>query len=184
MLKRLFKRWMPENGALREHRHLRIFGNLLVDPNLWHLNRRSASGSFAVGLFCAMLPIPMQMVVAAALAIVFRVNLPISVALVWITNPLTMPPIFYFNYRVGAWLLDQPLIGRFELSVEWITQELATIWQPLLVGSVAVGIAAAIAGYCLIRLLWRLHIIRYLQHKQRERQLIRTFNPTPPERNE
>jgi uncharacterized protein len=184
MLKRYLKRWMPEKHKLREHRHLQLFGHLLSDPNLWHLNRRSASGSFALGLFCAMLPIPMQMVVAAALAILIRVNLPISVALVWITNPLTMPPIFYFNYRIGTWLLDTPHLHRFEPTLEWFSRELAIIWQPLLAGSLVMGVVSAFIGFCFIRILWRLHIIRYLQHKQRERQIARSFSQMPPPRDE
>jgi len=56
----------------------------------------------AVGLFCAFVPLPIQMLLAAAAAIIFRVNLPISVGLVWITNPVTIPPMFYFCYKVGT----------------------------------------------------------------------------------
>jgi hypothetical protein len=100
--KKLIKRYLPDHQTLRTHRHLQVFGARLHDPNLWHLNRRSASGAFAVGLFVAFIPLPLQMLLAAALAIVTQVNLPVSVALVWITNPVTMPPIFYFCYRVGG----------------------------------------------------------------------------------
>ena len=108
MPKKFIKRHAPDKEAIRDHKYMRIFGKLLYDPNLWHLNRRSVSGAFAVGLFWAFIPIPFQMVTAAATAIPARVNLPISVALVWITNPITMPPMFYSTYRVGTWILDEP----------------------------------------------------------------------------
>ena len=95
MAKKTIQRFLPDPNKIRHHKSLKIFGRLLQDANLWHLNRRSARGAFAVGLFFAFIPVPFQMVLAAAGAILFRVNLPISVALVWLTNPLTMPPIFY-----------------------------------------------------------------------------------------
>ncbi|MCB1903170.1 MAG: DUF2062 domain-containing protein, partial [Gammaproteobacteria bacterium] len=76
MPKQIIKRFAPDHEVIRNHKHLRIFGNLLHDPNLWHMNRRSVSGAFAVGLFWAFIPIPMQMVAAAAIAIIARVNLP------------------------------------------------------------------------------------------------------------
>jgi uncharacterized protein (DUF2062 family) len=50
----------------------------LQDPNLWHLNRRSASGGVAVGLFMMYMPPFGQVFMAAAAAIKLRVNLPIS----------------------------------------------------------------------------------------------------------
>ena len=172
MPKHLIRRFAPDHQALREHRHLQIFGKLLHDPNLWHLNRRSVSGAFAVGLFWAMIPMPFQMVAAAATSILFRVNLPIAVALVWITNPLTMPPIFYFNYLVGTWLLpDCEPIGEVHMTMEWLADSLGEIWLPLYLGSVVVGLVLAAVGYVAIRGFWRWHVVRqYRSRLQRGRK--------------
>ncbi len=157
---------------LKKHKHLRHLGALLQDENLWHLNRRSVSGGVAAGLFWAMIPIPLQMLAAALSAIVFRVNLPISVALVWITNPLTMPAIFYMNYLVGAWLLGTPAhVGEFEWSFDWITAELGAIWMPLYFGSLVLGVLLALIGYCTMRLYWRWHTLK--RYRQRNRTNIK-----------
>lgn len=170
MAKKLFRRYLPDHHKIRDHKHLRLFGTLLHDPNLWHLNRRSASGAFAVGLFMAFVPMPFQMIPAAALAILFRVNLPIAVALVWITNPITMPPIFYFCYSLGAWLLDTPVhaVG-YEFSWEWATTELIRIWKPFMLGSFLVAAVCSVVGYLGIRALWRWHVIRDWEKRKRER---------------
>ncbi|MCB1924733.1 MAG: DUF2062 domain-containing protein [Gammaproteobacteria bacterium] len=161
MPRHLIKRYTPDPAALKKHKYLRHLGAWLHDENLWHLNRRSVSGGVAAGLFWAMIPIPAQMVAAAFSAIVFRINLPISVALVWLTNPITMPPVFYFNYLVGTWLLGGPAnIGEFHLSVEWITAELQAIWKPLYLGSLVVGILLGALGYGTMRLYWRWHVLK------------------------
>ena len=108
-----------------------------------------------------MIPIPLQMVTAAFSAIVFRVNLPLSVALVWLTNPLTMPPIFYFNYLVGTWVVGKPPgVGEFHLSLDWISAQLGQIWLPLYLGSTVVGIVLGAVGYTGIRWYWRMHVLR------------------------
>ena len=122
MPKKFIQRWMPNHEKVRNHPHLnKVFGTLLHDPNLLHLNRRSVTGAFFIGLFMAFMPIPFQMIPAAACAIWLRVNLPISIGLVWITNPITMPPIFYFSYKLGAWTLGMPVnTVEFDISVDWL----------------------------------------------------------------
>ncbi len=166
MPKRLLKRLLPDHGTFREHPHLQRFGSRLQDGNLWHLNRRSVAGGVAVGLFWAFIPIPFQMIPAAASAIALRTNLPISVVLVWITNPLTMPPIWYATYRFGAWLLDLPPRNvDFTLSLENLLNNMQGLWKPLFLGSFAISIISAIGGFVLVRLAWRIFIVR--RHRAR-----------------
>lgn len=163
---------MPDYHLIRNHKRLKVFGVLLHDPNLWHLNRRSVAGAFAAGLFMAFVPVPFQMLLAAAAAIILRVNLPLSVSLVWITNPLTMPPIFYGTYKLGAWLLGvKPRHFQFELSFHWLASELGTIWQPFLLGCFVTATLAALLGYAVIRLAWRWHLVRAYQERRRRRVL-------------
>ncbi len=144
-----------------------MFGARLHDSNLWHLNRRSAAGAFAVGLFCAFVPIPLQMILAAAVAILLRVNFPISVALVWITNPLTMAPIYYFAYKLGAWVLHQPAQELlFPPSFDQILTGLNAVWIPLFLGCFILSSVSAIVGYFAVSGLWRLYVVRQWKRKK------------------
>jgi uncharacterized protein (DUF2062 family) len=161
MPKELLKRYTPDPEKIKEDRYLRYFARFLEDPYLFHLNRRSVSRAFAVGLFWGMIPMPVQMVAVAITSMFVRINLPIGMALVWISNPLTMPPIFYFNYLVGTWILGEPKdVGEFEMSLEWFTEQLDAIWLPLYFGSAVVGTTCAILGYMGIRAYWRWYVIQ------------------------
>ncbi len=160
---------MPSHDEIKSNKYLKVFGNLLHDPNLFHLNRRSAAGAFAVGLFVAFVPLPMQMVIAAAAAILLRVNMPLSIALVWISNPLTMPPLFYGCYRLGLWLTGHPPVKfSLELSVEGMINTLMQLGTPFLLGCLICGATAALLGYISIRILWRMMVCHHLKlRKQR-----------------
>ena len=167
MPKKFIRKFLPDPHKIREHKHLKIFGTLLHDPNLWHLNRKSVSLAFAVGLFFMWMPVPSQMILAAAVAILVRSNLPISVALVWISNPVTMGPMFFFAYKFGAWVLDMPHGDfHFELSMDWLMTEMLAIWKPFLMGCLTFAVISALAGFFTMRLLWRLHIVRYIKQKR------------------
>jgi len=172
MSKKFFKRYIPDHDKIRNHETLnRLFGKLLHDPNLLHINRRSVSGAFFVGLAMAFVPVPFQMVLAAGLAIYFRVNLPISVGLVWITNPFTMPAIYYFCYELGHMILGGTLEEvTFEISMEWLQTVLTEIWRPFLLGSFIAGMVSATLGMLIVRLLWRLQVVRRWQKRKDKRK--------------
>lgn len=161
MPKSFIKRWLPTPEQVRSQRGLKFLGSLLHDPNLFHLNRHSVSVAFAVGVFTSFLPMPCQMLIAAMLALWFRCNLPLSVALVWISNPVTIPMIFYGTYKLGAWMLGtQPLEFNIELSWAWLTEEIGRIWLPLFFGSLFCGISFATLSYFTTQALWRWHVVK------------------------
>ena len=160
MPKQLLKRFFPNPKTVQQHPSLQFLGPLLHEPNLWHLNRRSVSRAFLVGVFFAFMPMPFQMVAAAILGVMIHSNLPISIGLVWISNPITIPPIFYFTYKVGTVILDTPIREfEIELSLDWVLTELGAIWQPLLLGSLICAIIFSAISFIGIRLFWRIHVV-------------------------
>jgi uncharacterized protein (DUF2062 family) len=160
MPRKFFQRFLPHPQTIKENKTLQIFGEWLHRPNLWHLSRRSVAGAFAVGLFFAWMPIPFQMVPAAGMAIWLGTNLPISVILVWLSNPLTMTPMFYFAYLVGTWIVGEPALDfSFELTFDWLLNELSAIWKPFLVGCFTMAISSSLLGYIAIQSIWRYSVL-------------------------
>lgn len=163
-------KYLPTRESIRAQKALGPVRHLLLHPELWHLHRRSVGGAFFIGLFCAFMPVPSQMVLAALLAVVARCNLPIAVALVWITNPLTIGPMFYFAYKLGAWLLDAEVAsGPWELSWQWFGSKFAAIWWPLILGCLICGWVSGLTGTVVSRLLWRIHVIRRWRQRRARR---------------
>lgn len=171
MPKNFLRRHLPTPAAMRTHRALRPISRWLNRPELWHLHRRSVAGAAFIGLFCAFLPVPFQMLIAAALAILARCNLPLSVMLVWLTNPITMTPIFYFAYRLGAWLLDRQIeVATIHLTWEWLSTHIGAIGWPLLIGSLVCGWVAGLTGMIIVRLTWRFHVVQRWRERKASRQ--------------
>ncbi|MGP8290553.1 DUF2062 domain-containing protein [Vreelandella zhanjiangensis] len=171
MPRRFLQRYMPKPDMLRQQRSLRFMAPLIADPGLWLLTRRSVANAFSVGLFCAMLPIPFQMVVAAIGARLSRCNLALSVSLVWVTNPLTMPLIFYCNYRLGTFILGEPVReAPTRISTRWIAEQMHDILPPLVVGSLVTAIVLALVANVGIRLIWRWHVSHNWKRRRQNRQ--------------
>ena len=169
-MKDRLRKLIPSRNKLREFSALRPVAHLLNHPELWHLNRRGVSGAAFVGLFSAFIPVPSQMLLAAIIAIYVRVNLPISVALVWITNPITIPPMIYGSYRVGAWVLGIDVAElQVELSLDWVLANFVAIGKPLFVGSVICGLVAGSIGFTASHFLWRNRVMRQWRKRRRLR---------------
>jgi len=122
-------------------------------------------------LFIAFLPTPGHTLMAVLIALAFRVNIPVAALSTWVSNPLTMAPMYYFAYRLGRYLLNTPLREfQFEMSWEWVTHTFVTIWQPMLLGCFILGMVASVIGYIVLDLFWRSSIADYKTRKQKDRR--------------
>lgn len=169
MLKALKKR-LPNIEQIRGNRYLRFLNARLHDRRLWSFNRRSVSHAAAIGGFVAFIPIPLQMIPSAFLAIQSRSNVPIAVGMIWITNPLTIPPFSVISYKIGAWILGRPPLDlEFSWSFSLMAQELANSWQPFFLGLLILATISACFFYTLTHILWHLMLL----HKLKKRRLAR-----------
>lgn len=173
MPKHKLKAWLPKREQLHENRFIRYFAPRLADPRLWHLNRGSINRAIYVGVVCALFPFPGQMPLSIIGAILFRANVPMAIALTWLTNPLTTIPIMYAAYCIGAYLLGEPMISlhlikKMLISLEqWIVADGAnpfvtyygtvSIWA-LILGLVIVAVVGSVVGSIVFNLLWRYHV--------------------------
>ncbi|MFA5493354.1 MAG: DUF2062 domain-containing protein [Porticoccaceae bacterium] len=170
MPKKFLRRYLKARRHQVGSRLPRWLGPLAADPHLFHLNRHSVSVAFFVGLFCALLPLPGQTLIAAPLALLLRCNLPIALALVWITNPLTMAPVLYLTFKLGSWILGTPQLDMaIHFDWAWISQQGRLILLPLVVGGVVAGLLAGATGYLVIRGLWRWTVVREWEARRRKR---------------
>lgn len=167
MPRRYLRRILPNPKNISRDRTLRVFGSLLHEPNLWHLNRRSVSLAVSIGLFTAFIPVPAQMLMAAATAIVTRCNLPVAVAVVWVSNPITVAPLFFAAYKLGAWLLGIPHRAvEYDLSLHGLADKLGDVWAPLVLGCFLLGTTSALLGYFVVQFIWRLHVMQSWRNRR------------------
>ena len=160
------KKYLPTSKQIAEIRALSFLRHLLLEPNLWHMNRYSLSFGFLIGGICCFLPIFFQSVPCVLLCVWIRCNVPVAVLVVWISNPITFGPMMYFAYRVGLWILGtEQEIELLNPSLKWFVDQISIVWQPIIVGSLACGVAFGMAGFIVIQLYYRWRIARYKLRK-------------------
>ena len=164
-MRKLFRRHLPSHESIRQSRWARPFGNWLHHPNLWHLHRRSVAGGVAVGLFAGLVPGPLQMISAAILSVLFRVNLPVALFTTLYTNPFTIFPLYVVAYEYGAFVIghhngiaperlhlpDMDWSNWLQVLPDWFM----SLGKPFAVGLPLLAITLAILGYFGVRILWR-----------------------------
>ena len=166
-MRRFLRDRLPNHDSFRQHRWLRPVQHWLQQPNLWHLHRRSVAGGVAIGLFCGLIPGPLQMITAVLLAMLWRVNLPVAAFTTLYTNPFTIVPLYLFAYEIGkrvsgaangAAVPDFPEVhwrDWFSSVWEW----LMVLGKPLLIGLPLLAVGLALVGYFAVRLGWRLAVV-------------------------
>jgi uncharacterized protein len=176
-MRKRIRKFLPDHQAIRGNPWLARFGNTLLHPRLWHLNRRSAAGAVAAGMFCGLIPGPLQMLGAAICAVVFRVNLPLALLTTLYTNPFTIVPLYIVAFTIGQWVLpglDRTFVAPPDHGADglmaWMQQLMAWmlgLGTPLAVGLILLACGLALAGYGLVRLGWRIYLVRIWRRRSR-----------------
>lgn len=171
MPRRFFRKFAPKRQHFHGRWYLEPFQHLLHDQRLWSVRRRTIVPAFALGLFVAYLPFPGHPLIAALAALALRVHLPVAALTTFVSNPLTIGPMYFLAYRVGRELLGlPPRPFNFELTLDWVTGSFVGIWQPLTLGCVLLGSLLALAGYIALDLVWRASIADYLERRRARRR--------------
>lgn len=169
MPRKFLKRLMPSVDKVREVKALGVFGEALFHPALWHLNRRSVAGGVATGLFCGLIPGPLQMLGAGIAAILFRVNLPVALLTTLYTNPITIVPLYLIAYKIGTAVLGATGGRTPEPPPEWVWSQIGASMEaygqwvlglgaPLALGVFLLAAQLAASGYLVVRLLWSVYL--------------------------
>jgi uncharacterized protein (DUF2062 family) len=137
---------------IRKIKWLTPFTQAIFNKRYWKPCRATVANGLSIGLFCAMLPIPMQMLLAALGCIRGRGNVPVALAACWITNPVTQLPIMVLQQRFGAWLHASmgvprpPFIGKIEKTFE--AQHLDFLGMHLIdAGTMTINIGDFVLGF-------------------------------------
>jgi uncharacterized protein (DUF2062 family) len=167
------RRRMPTEEGLRQTRGLRWLAPLLGRPGLWHLNRRRVALGAAIGVFCGLLIPLAQIAGAAVLALLLRANLPVAALATFITNPVTIGPIFVLAYRTGAAVLGEQAEPAAAQALERSTQEAEPVseggrprWieqaraigKPLFLGLVIFAVGGGVLTWLAVYLVWTLGV--------------------------
>lgn len=180
-MRKIFRRLTPGrdtvHGMLGNGRLRRTMGDTVLHPALWRLTAHSAAGGVAVGLFCGLIPGPLQMLGAVAAALVLRVNLPLALITTLYTNPLTIIPLYLLAFQLGQWLLGDAgavfvappdfVFADFAASLRALADWAAGLGTPLAVGLPTLAALLALAGYAIVFGLWRLNVWRYQLRRRR-----------------
>jgi len=89
---------------LKKYKWFRRLVDKAVSREYWKPEKTRVAKALSIGLFCSMIPFG-QSILAFVAAIFSRANLPIALTSVWITNPITQPPTFYYQDKIGDWVI-------------------------------------------------------------------------------
>jgi uncharacterized protein (DUF2062 family) len=159
----LFKtyRALKHPRKLKKSRIMRWFARHFLHKHVWRPSQHTLAGGMAVGMFVTLQLLPIQTVTSIILSAIFRVNIPIAVALCWVSNPVTVPFLALAEYKLGKWVLafyskvpSTPFPKKLPdtLAETWLAmREHAPV---MLVGGVLLGAIVAFVSYAVTYLSW------------------------------
>jgi len=148
MIRKIFKK-KKENGKIKA-----FIQKYKIPREYLSINRKSISRGVLIGLFWGFIPMPMQMAAVLAVTPFVRFNVPIAISMVWLSNPITMPFMYYMEYQTGNLLLGSEELDNIELTLTWFSDNWDKIILPLYVGTIPYSIGVSLLIYFIINKLW------------------------------
>ncbi len=134
------------------------------------INRKSISRGVFWGLLIGFIPMPFQMLAVLALTPFTKFNVPIAISMVWLSNPITMPFMYYMEYQTGNFLLDKPPLPDIELTLDWFSNHWDDIIVPLYVGTIPYSIIVSTLAFIGINWCW-INSVRKQQNRKCNKML-------------
>jgi uncharacterized protein (DUF2062 family) len=164
----VIRRYTPSAESLRQSRWLRLLGPRAREAQAWRFDRRRVARGVAIGAFTAVL-IPVGQILAAVIAALLLRASPLAAATAtFISNPLTIGPIYYGAYQLGAVLLKLAGLRAVAAAVpndpagEWLGvgwSMFLSHTQPLLLGVPLLAATAGAIGYLATQQIWRRRVL-------------------------
>lgn len=170
---RRIKRWMrplPRRSNIHKYPVLKWFSKTAYNKSyLWSFKGSEIKPALFWGMIVSFSPlVGLQMLIVFFIALFMRANLPVIVALQWISNPLTMGPIYFADYKIGQILLE--LFGLkvkkkpfFSPEYDWENFKMKEIlklldtFPPMLVGGAVIGVFFGVASIFLYNVLAKIY---------------------------
>lgn len=134
------------------------------------VNRQMITRGVFIGLFWAFIPMPMQMLAVMATTPFMRFNVPIAISMVWLSNPFTMPLMYYVEYLTGNLILGREGLDNIELTMQWFTENFDDIFVPLYTGTAFYSIVVSGIIYIALNRLWIMSVNSEREEKENLRK--------------
>ena len=175
-MEKQFKKYLPSTQSLQNSFPLKHLKTFFTDPRLWSRDTQGIARGVAAGLAGAVIP-GFQVFYAAIIVYFLKGNLPIALLCTLITNPLTLVPITYFVYFIGASIIGNGKTYFVIQDFRWDFSSFHAFWSNLtawilqfgkafLVGLPIVTLCLGIIGYFGTILIWEAFIL--LSNKKRK----------------
>ena len=147
-------RWLKYRSLLLGRKHTKESNWLsrMLSSDLIAWQRDTVARGTAVGLFWAFMPIPFQMLPMVLFCYLVRGNVLIGLVFVWMTNPLTLFPVLFLEYRLGEGIFSLFSVVEARLSGTSASfyQAFAGGLRYVLTGALVLSTIFSIAGYMLV----------------------------------
>lgn len=159
MIRKIFKKKQTN------HKLQQFIDKYRIPREYLAINRKSISRGVFVGLLFGFIPMPLQMLAVLAVTPFLKFNVPIAISMVWLSNPITMPFMYYMEYQTGNFLLGREGLENIELTLDWFSENWNNILLPLYVGTLPYSLILSSIVYYIINKLWILSVQREKPHK-------------------